>query len=377
MTTTSEPAISANEREAIRLYERGVAAARGGQRRVASGLLSRAVQLNPRHEQAWLWLSGVLDNPDEVAFCLRSVLAINPANARAQEGLHWLAQRTAPPVAPAVEIAPIVVPIAPAAPPAERISEPGPLARRSVGRLVDGVRAARAEAEEQARYQGESWWVNWRRSRSAMGRARLVFWSAPVALLALTLALNGALRTAVERNEQFAQVTVVPRPTLIAALPSLRATAVPDLLPDQPPQAARDAAVLAYLSAIETPREQLRAAIANYRNDTARPGGSSVLHASAARRLREVVIFAHAAAEALIPPPELAIAHETYLTGLALERDALNDMIAFYASYEVPRANRAAITMEEAAARLAAARAAFDARRANLAPTGAEARTLR
>ena len=61
-----ETAIKSNEREAARLYQRGVAAARGGQRRVAAGLLSRAVQLNPRHELAWLWLSGVLDAPDEI-----------------------------------------------------------------------------------------------------------------------------------------------------------------------------------------------------------------------------------------------------------------------------------------------------------------------
>ena len=77
--TMTETAIKSNEREAAQLYRRGVAAARGGQRRVAAGLLSRAVQLNPRHELGWLWLSGVLDAPDEIAFCLRSALAYVPA----------------------------------------------------------------------------------------------------------------------------------------------------------------------------------------------------------------------------------------------------------------------------------------------------------
>jgi len=46
----SESGIKSNEIEASRLFQRGVAAARGGQRRVAAVLLGRAVQLNPRHE---------------------------------------------------------------------------------------------------------------------------------------------------------------------------------------------------------------------------------------------------------------------------------------------------------------------------------------
>ena len=85
----AEPAIKSDHAEAARLFERGVAAARGGQRRVAAGLLSRAVQYDPRHEQAWLWLSGVLDSPEEIAFCLRSVLTLNPDNERARQGLGW------------------------------------------------------------------------------------------------------------------------------------------------------------------------------------------------------------------------------------------------------------------------------------------------
>ena len=85
--------IKANEREAAQLFVRGVAAARGGQRRLAAVLLSRVVQLDPQHEMGWLWLSGVLDDPKEIAFCLRSVLAINPHNERAQRGLAWLKSR--------------------------------------------------------------------------------------------------------------------------------------------------------------------------------------------------------------------------------------------------------------------------------------------
>src|ERR1044071_8985413 len=86
----TETGIKSNEAEASRLFQRGVAAARGGQRRLAAVLLGRAVQLNPHHELSWLWLSGVLDEPGEIAFCLRSVLSVTPHNERARQGLTWL-----------------------------------------------------------------------------------------------------------------------------------------------------------------------------------------------------------------------------------------------------------------------------------------------
>src|SRR4051812_19612050 len=86
----TETAIRANTSEAHRLYQRGVAAARGGQKRIAAGLLTRSVQLDPHNEAAWLWLSGVLDDPHQMAFCLNAVLRLNPANEHAQRGIRWL-----------------------------------------------------------------------------------------------------------------------------------------------------------------------------------------------------------------------------------------------------------------------------------------------
>src|SRR5918911_1722387 len=135
----AEPAIKSNEREAARLFQRGVAAARGGQRRVAAGLLSRAVQLDPHHELGWLWLSGVLEDPNEIAFCLRAVLAVNPHNERARQGLAWLEQRGQIAVRPT--------------PPAVAVAGPPP-----------------AELQDERQAQ-ESWWVSWRHSRREMSRA--------------------------------------------------------------------------------------------------------------------------------------------------------------------------------------------------------------
>lgn len=56
----------------------------------AQSLLEAAVQLDPRSEEAWLWLSGALADPADMRACLERVLAINPANEHAHEGLRWL-----------------------------------------------------------------------------------------------------------------------------------------------------------------------------------------------------------------------------------------------------------------------------------------------
>jgi hypothetical protein len=322
----TETAIKSNEREAAQLYHRGVAAARGGQRRVAAGLLSRAVQLNPRHELAWLWLSGVLDAPEEIAFCLRAVLAVNPHNERASQGLAWLEQQGK--IAPR----PTPVPTLPAAPADEH----------------DDHQAAQRDRE--------SWWVRWRHERREMSRARLVFWTVPILLLLLTLGLNLALRDAVGRNTVLAQEAAQP-PT-----PAPRAAAAPAML--QPELAAAgDAQTFAYLSALDAPRARLREAVERYRASTSQPGGSSVGHAAAARDLRATIDSTYATIAALTPPPAMAQAHNAYLAGLEIERQALDDMLEFYNSFSVQYANRATLRMVDADRQLGRARTLFEAGR--------------
>ncbi len=97
------------------LLARGIAATRAGDRSVARQLLTQVIQDDPGSEAAWLWLSSVLDTPQGRAFCLRQVLALNPANQTARKGLAALGK--APP-APAIvaQQAPAPVPPAPVAP---------------------------------------------------------------------------------------------------------------------------------------------------------------------------------------------------------------------------------------------------------------------
>jgi hypothetical protein len=67
---------------------------RGGQ------LLAEILRTDPEQETAWLWMSGVVDEPDERRYCLEQVLALNPANQLARDGLARL--QPAPPAEPEV-----------------------------------------------------------------------------------------------------------------------------------------------------------------------------------------------------------------------------------------------------------------------------------
>jgi tetratricopeptide (TPR) repeat protein len=80
------------------LLRAGVAAAQEGRKDEARRLLLQVTEIDERNEQAWLWLSGVVDAFEDRRVCLENVLAINPENTHARAGLQWLDQH-APPVA--------------------------------------------------------------------------------------------------------------------------------------------------------------------------------------------------------------------------------------------------------------------------------------
>lgn len=324
-----EVGVKSNKVEAERLYQRGVAATRGGQRRVAAVLLGRAVQLNPHHELAWLWLSGVLDDPNEIAFCLRSVLSINPHNERARQGLKWLEERKQ---IPAQTSAPATV--APAEPEEEEHEE---------------IR--------KARHEGEAWWVNWRRAKRDMSRAWLVIWSLPVILLTLTLLGRFALVNIVENNQSIAHANAQ---TQVQAEPEPIEEDKPTPILQAQLSFDEDAQALAYLNALEAPRAKLREAVEHYRAATSQPGGSSTVHAAAARRFREEIVAMNELLGKLSPSNALAQSHADYLAGLELEQAAMSDMLEFYSSFSISLANRATLRLEDAGKRFERARSAFD-----------------
>jgi tetratricopeptide (TPR) repeat protein len=80
------------------LLREGIAAARAGQKDRARELLLQVIALDEELEAAWLWLSGVVDDPEERQICLENVLTLNPDHVAAQRGLRWLREQGLGPV---------------------------------------------------------------------------------------------------------------------------------------------------------------------------------------------------------------------------------------------------------------------------------------
>ncbi len=82
--------VEAMVREGIRAY-------RAGNKLEAQSLLMKATELDQYNEDAWLWLSSVVDTDEEKRTCLENVLVINPDNKAAQQGMALLDQNKSMP----------------------------------------------------------------------------------------------------------------------------------------------------------------------------------------------------------------------------------------------------------------------------------------
>ena len=83
--------MSANVEAMVR---EGINAAKAGKKDEARALLMKATELDPYNEEGWLWLSGVVESPDDQRTCLENVLAVNPNNDRARQGIAYLSGNT-------------------------------------------------------------------------------------------------------------------------------------------------------------------------------------------------------------------------------------------------------------------------------------------
>jgi len=79
--------MSANVEAMVR---EGIAAYKDGRKDEARALLTKATELDQFNEQAWLYLSGVVETPEDQRICLENVLSINPLNEKAKKGLAFL-----------------------------------------------------------------------------------------------------------------------------------------------------------------------------------------------------------------------------------------------------------------------------------------------
>src|SRR5947209_13320371 len=80
--------------ETTRLMRDGQAAAKRGDKALARALLTQLLERDPHNEQAWVWLSGAVTDPQEQQTCLENALIINPGNTQARKGLQAVSSRT-------------------------------------------------------------------------------------------------------------------------------------------------------------------------------------------------------------------------------------------------------------------------------------------
>jgi hypothetical protein len=77
------------------LIQQGLTAARVGDVEDARRLLRQATQNMPDNVEAWLGLAGVVESLEEKQTCFAQVLALDPANSEAKDGLAMVEQKLA------------------------------------------------------------------------------------------------------------------------------------------------------------------------------------------------------------------------------------------------------------------------------------------
>jgi CheY-like chemotaxis protein len=81
----SENARRSSSMSAQELLQTGIKAAQEGRRVEARQNLLRVTELEPKNENAWLWLASISEYPEELMVFLNNVLDVNPHNERAAE----------------------------------------------------------------------------------------------------------------------------------------------------------------------------------------------------------------------------------------------------------------------------------------------------
>ena len=110
------------------LLRQGVDAARAGRRLEAREILLRVVDLEPRNEVAWMWLTGLVDDMEDKIIACENVLTINPANEKVKAYRGKLLQQKTAQVSPSAHERNVAVEQAVASVPRQSAPKPaGPL----------------------------------------------------------------------------------------------------------------------------------------------------------------------------------------------------------------------------------------------------------
>lgn len=72
------------------LLQQAMSAVRAGHELTARDIFLEVLEINPRNETAWMWLTGLLDNLDDCIYACQQVLEINPNNIHISQYLDQL-----------------------------------------------------------------------------------------------------------------------------------------------------------------------------------------------------------------------------------------------------------------------------------------------
>lgn len=75
------------------LLQRAIGAFKAGRKDEARSLFMDIVEQDQHHEEAWLYLSALVDTLEEQQICLENVLTVNPNNEKAKAGLELVKQK--------------------------------------------------------------------------------------------------------------------------------------------------------------------------------------------------------------------------------------------------------------------------------------------
>src|SRR3954470_6963114 len=82
--------VNQTQSDVERLMRDGQAAAKRGDKVMARALLTQLLETDPHNEQAWMWLSGAVEDKNEQRTRLENVLILNPNNSQPRKGLDCL-----------------------------------------------------------------------------------------------------------------------------------------------------------------------------------------------------------------------------------------------------------------------------------------------
>jgi len=77
------------------LLQKAVELARAGDKTKAREIFMRVVEMEPRNEMAWMWLTGLVDHLEDKIVACENVLVINPANHKVKSYLESLLKQKA------------------------------------------------------------------------------------------------------------------------------------------------------------------------------------------------------------------------------------------------------------------------------------------